>query len=178
MKRKLLGALLLAGVLFVGVVGAVLLRADPTALPAPDPALPIRLPDGSTRPLAQVLQLSLEAQPLVPPGAGPAEAPDAAPPEARSQASVLFELADLAVDEGRLDEAAALYLSIPEGDPLYPHAQRRVGWNVLSVGKRQPRRAVSYVHASLAASPFDNDVWEDVARVYVATLGIDTSGWD
>lgn len=178
MKRKLLGALLLLVLLLAGVVGTVLLRSDPAGLPAPDPALPIRLPDGSSRPLARVLELSLEGQPLLPPDAGPAEPPDGATPGTRSPARVLFELADLAVGEGRLDEAAALYLSIPESDPLHAHAQRRVAWNVLSLGKRQPRRAVAYAHAALAASPLDNDVWEDVARVYVATLGLDTSGWD
>lgn len=202
MKRALLWSLLLLVFLCVGVVGTVLLRADPTALPAPDPALLIHLPDGSARPLAQVLELAREGQPLLPPPAtaaaldGLPAAPAGAPldPAAHerlqdqqrarivleigSQEGTVFHLAEIARHAGRLDEAAALYLSVPEDDPRYGRAQRRLAWDVMTKGQGQPQRAVSYAHAALAAEPLDGNSWQDLARVYGATLGLDVEEWD
>lgn len=155
--------------LTLGLVIAVLMRAEPADLPAPDPAQRIHLPNGSARPLAQILELVRASEPL------PILAEDSS---AASAGARLLGLADAALDAGRLDEAAALYLSIPGDDPLYAHAQRRLAWEVMSKGRREPRRGVGFVNASLAAAPFDNDVWEDVVRVYLGTLGADTSGWD
>lgn len=151
------------------LVIVVQMRAEPADLPAPDPAQLIHLPNGSARPLAQILELVRASEPL------PVLAEDSAGAGAGAR---LFDLGDAALDAGRLDEAAALYLSIPEADPLYAHARRRLAWEVLCKGRRTPRRAVDLVHASLAAEPFDNDVWEDVVRVYLGALGADTSGWD
>lgn len=173
MKRVLVRFLLLLTFVLLGLVALVLLRAEPAGTGAPDPALLIRLPDGRVQPLARVIELAREGQPLLPPAGAP-PAPDGAP----AAGSGVFALAELALAEGRLDEALALYLSVPGDDPHYATAQRRLGWNVVSVGRRQPRRALGFVHSALAAAPLDNDVWEDVVRVYVANLGLDTSGWN
>ncbi len=202
MKRVLTMTLLALALLALAAVCTVLLRADGSGLPAPDPSLPILLADGTRRPLAEVLDLARSGQPLPVPQplvtvfiepAGSAEDAAVDPAElnrvredlARSlRESILaregpiFRLAETARHEGRLEEAAALYLSIPEDDRRYGRAQRRLAWDVLTKGQGQPRRAVAYAHAALAAEPFDANSWQDLARVYGATLGLDVDEWD
>lgn len=206
MKRAVLWSLLVLVFLVVVLVGTVLVRADAAPVAPPDPAMPIRLPDGSERPLAEVLGLARSGQlgwdapqpvPLVAPAPTGSEVTSTAPtaeatvvhagfsPEqlaaieaALARDDPIFRLAELARREGRLDEAATLYLSIPEDAPRYGRAQRRLAWDVLTKGQGQPRRAVAYAHAALAAEPFDANSWQDLARVYGATLGLDADGWD
>ncbi len=206
MKRALTWTLLVLVLLVVGLVSTVLLRAEPSGLPAPDPATVIHLPDGSGLPLADLLDrvcrgipldLTPSPEPLVPRAAddqtASIQAPSAAAaridglftPEqlaaierALAAESPIFHLAELARHEDRLDEAAALYLSVPENDPRYGRSRRRLAWDVLTKGQGQPQRAVAYAHDALAAEPFDANSWQDLARVYGATLGLDTDDWD
>jgi tetratricopeptide (TPR) repeat protein len=206
MRRALIWSLLVLLFLVVAAVGTVLTRAEPSDLAEPDPALPIRLPDGSHRPLAEVLALARgggidwdapRPEPLVAPDHTGANAAITAPTldatlvhagfsseriaaieAALARESPVFRLAEIARQDGRLDEAAALYLSVPEDDPRYGRAQRRLAWDVLTKGQGQPRRAVAHAHAALAAEPFDGNSWQDFARVYGATLGIDVDEWD
>lgn len=198
MRRTLTWTLLLLVFTLVGVVSTVLLRAEPASLAAPDPATVIQLPDGSRRPLAEVLERARQGEDfgwsppvirLAPPLAAEV-APDperqrvaedvarAVQSAIREHEGTVFHLAEVARHEGRLDEAAALYLSIPEDDRRYGRAQRRLAWDVLTKGQGQPRRAVAFAHAALAAEPFDANSWQDLARVYGATLGLDVDEWD
>ena len=192
MKRVLLWSLLGVMALFFGMTTLVLLRADPEGLPAPDPAMPIHLADGTTRPLFEVVQAAREGTPLPYPQARkfPTD-PSLTPEEAaehqrmmevaaesvqkaiREVEGTVFHLAEVARHEGRLDEAQALYLSVPEDDPRYGRARRRLAWDVLTKGKNQPRLAVAYANDSVRADPLEGNSWQDLVRVYGATLGID-----
>ena len=195
MKRVLLWSLAGLMALVLGLTSIVLLRADSVGLPAPDPAQPIHLGDGTTRPLSEVLQLAKDGE--LPPPAQPMkisfEPPNANLPEEeraaqeqelreltariertiRMEENSLFGLAEVARLEGRLDEAQALYLSIPEDDPRYARARRRLAWNVLTKGRGQPGRAVMFAKQSVVADPLNGNGWHDLARVCGATLGID-----
>lgn len=203
MKRTLLWTLGILVFVVLGSLCTVLVRADRSGLPAPDPSTPIHLPDGSTRPLAEVLQLVRDgvALPEAPePRVTIVDSPDPAEKlspeqhaernqvvkdavrdafrELREEQGPIFSLAESARDAGRLDEAAALYLSVPANDPRYARAQRRLAWEVLTKGLDQPRRAVPFADAAVCADPFSTSAWRDLTRVYGATLGIDTDDGD
>ncbi len=195
MRRALTWTLMLLGLLSLGLVATVLMLADPAGPEPPDRAMLIHLGDGSTRTLGEVLDLAREGQPL--PVSRPLvriEMPQedlaGLSPEARaererviedirrmvearirSDEGTLFHLAEVARHEGRLEEAAALYLSIPEDDPRYARSRRRLAWDVLTKGQGQPRRAVAYTHEAVALDPFNGNSWQDLLRVYGATLG-------
>jgi hypothetical protein len=194
MKRALVISLLVMVALVLGLLGTALLRAVPGGLPAPDPAQLIHLRDGTSRPLSEVLALAEQGSPLVDVHVEVIASPDAArlaPDEAaarqkqsdeiqkivedaiRSEEGTVFHLAEIARREGRLDEAEALYLSIPEDDPRWARAQRRIAWDVLAKGKGEPRQGVMYAKKALAADPFNANSWQDFARVCAGTLGID-----
>lgn len=194
MKRALLWSLGCLCVLLVGVVSSVLMRADFTELPPPDPAMPIHLSDGTTRPLSEVLELArTSGLPVAEPMRISIEPVNENIPEAeraaheqrlreltariersvRQEESSVFRLAEDARRAGRLDEAEALYLSIPEDDPRYARARRRLAWNVLTKGRNQPHRAVAYVQQSVMSDPLNGNAWHDMVRVYGATLGIE-----
>jgi tetratricopeptide (TPR) repeat protein len=193
MKRTLVISLLVMTALVLGLVGTALLRAVPGGLPAPDPAQPIHLADGTTRPLFEVLRLAHDGVPLpdepavIVGGPDPALTPeqnaerakvmrdlaDSVQAAFRADEGIVFHLAEVARREGRLDEAEALYLSIPEDDPRWARAQRRIAWDILAKGRGEPRRAVIYAKKALAAEPFDANSWQDFARVCAGTLGID-----
>jgi hypothetical protein len=85
----------------------------------------------------------------------------------------VFSLADEHLRNGNLDQAEALYLSIPEDHPGYAIARRRLAWDILSEGRGQPERGVDYVHEALLAEPMNDSSWQDLARVYGSTLGFD-----
>jgi hypothetical protein len=193
MKRTLVISLLVTGFVVAGLLGTALLRAIPGGLPAPNPAQPIHLADGTTRPLSEVLQLAPDDVPLpdepalIVGGPDPALTPeenverekvmrdiaDSVQAAIRAEEGTVFHLAEVARREGRLDEAEALYLSIPEDDPRWARAQRRIAWDILAKGKGEPRRAVVYAKKALAAEPFDANSWQDFARVCAGTLGVD-----
>jgi hypothetical protein len=153
MRRVLLWSLAVLGVVMLALGSTVLLSADGAGLPAPDPQMPIHLGDGSVRTLEAILALSRSGQPL--PGS-------------------LFQLAESACRSGRLDEAQALYLSIPPEDPHYAKARRRLAWELLTKAKGQPGRAVMFAKQAVAADPLDGDSWHGLMRVCGATLGIDS----
>ena len=74
---------------------------------------------------------------------------------------------------GKTEEALALYRSVPVGHPQYGRTQRRIGWDYYAKELGEPARGVPFVHASLAKNPTDGNAWQDAARVYVHTLGLD-----
>ena len=183
LKRTVLTLLLLV----FGVTVAVQLRSVDDPLPTPDPLLPIHLQDGRVLPLADAVAAARSA--TLPAPAGPAPralapslgtlSPAASSPtpeelvaSAFAREAPLFRLAEAAQHAGRLDEALALYQSVPQDDPGWALAQRRIAWNILTEGRGEPRRAVSYVQAALAREPFEGNSWHDLARVYAATLGV------
>ena len=184
MRRTLLLAGLTALLLVLGLTLIVQVRSVDEPLPAPDLAMPIHMPDGTVQPLAEVLAQERAPRPVTPaPTPLITGAPPAQPPlthekvndlirDALDREHSVFRLAEVARREGRLDEALALYLSVPEDSDSWARAQRRIGWDILSCGKGEPRRGVSYVKTSLAANPFSGNGWQDLARVYAGTLGV------
>jgi hypothetical protein len=93
---------------------------------------------------------------------------------ARSSPSgkTLFSLAEWHRHNGNLDQAQALYESVPASDGQWSRAHRRLGWDVYTKGHDSPARGVAYVHESLRSDPMDGNAWQDAARVYLATVGL------
>ncbi|RKY21260.1 MAG: hypothetical protein DRQ55_04970 [Planctomycetota bacterium] len=83
-----------------------------------------------------------------------------------------FDLAEWHRREGRLDQARALYLALPEQHPHWGQARRRVAWDCFAVAQGEPARGVPYAHEALLDNPFDGNAWQDAVRVYAATLGL------
>lgn len=176
MRRILLWTLLSVVtlvVILVSIVGVLAADADP--LPEPDPALQIRLADGTHLPLAEVLDRARQGLPL-PRAMPPSEVQPLLPPDEAEAADFaqVFDLARHAADEGRLEQALALYLSIPPEDRQYARARRLVAWNILARDMHKPARGVRFINDALAADPFEPKVWEDLWRVYTHTLGLPT----
>ena len=90
----------------------------------------------------------------------------------RAPASDLYSLAEWHRHGGQIDQAEALYASIPEGHPQWSRARRRLAWDVYTKGHGQPGRGVPLAHQSLRSDPLDGNAWQDAARVYLATLGL------
>ncbi|HZM00018.1 MAG TPA: hypothetical protein VFD43_07170 [Planctomycetota bacterium] len=177
MRRKLVWVLAALTALAVILIALVAVRAAETdPLPPPDPGLPIRLADGTLMPLAEVIDHARAGLALsrstAPPGVEPLLPPADAEPADFAQ---VFELARQAADEGRLEEALALYLSIPREDATYARARRLVAWNILARDMHQPACGVRYINDSFFADPFEPKVWEDLWRVYGHTLGLPTN---
>ena len=85
-----------------------------------------------------------------------------------------YELAEYHLwKTGETAQAEALFRSVPADHPHYNVAQRRIGWEILTKGRGEPRRGVAYINRSLAADPFDHDIWQDTWRVYMRTLGME-----
>lgn len=176
--RALGTALAVSALLLLLVLG---LAEDPHVGPAHDPLLPIALPNGEE----VVLERIPEAL------ADPAVQSDIletnrwfGSQEARSSQDtdpiLESERAAVGLAMGRLragarEEAAALLEQVSPESPLYGRAQRLLGYEVYARGMKEPRRAVRYVNASLAADPWDGNAWQDAARVYGSVLG---SVWD
>ncbi|HZM00019.1 MAG TPA: hypothetical protein VFD43_07175 [Planctomycetota bacterium] len=193
MKRALLWTLLGVAVVAITLVALVGVRAgEVEPLPPADPALPIDLPGGERLPLAEVVDRARRGLPLpVPEPLLPSEQTSAAELaaatlERRAAAGVvvpagaapfvdpdpLFALADTAHREGRLEQAMALYLSVPPDDDRYSRARRIVAWKILTRDLDRPEQAVALANQSLHADPFDGNVWQDWARVYGSALGL------
>ncbi|MCI0589858.1 MAG: hypothetical protein L0323_23840 [Planctomycetes bacterium] len=160
-----------------------------------DPDLPISLPDGEVVPLRELVERSATAP-------APEDSsrvvrtrvdlpnrtstrprfegnPDALRAgesggrrRERAQAGDLFALAEIQREEGRTDEALALYLSVPRSHPNYALARRRAGWHILADERGQPERGVPLVQEALLADPFSGNSWQDLARVYGRALGV------
>jgi hypothetical protein len=82
-----------------------------------------------------------------------------------------FAVAEWHRHEGRLDQAEALYLSMPDNHPQWARSRRRLAWDVFAK-EGEAGRGVPFVHESIMAEPFDGNSWQDAARVYAATLGL------
>jgi hypothetical protein len=143
------GALALLLMLFVAVVN---LRApERSELLPPGPSRPITLSDGSSRPLIELVAGL---------GAG------------RPAGQDLVDIAEQRLQAGDVAEALALYQSVGADHPRWALCQRRIGWDILARVQDDPLRGVAFVNASLRAQPLDRDAWQDVARVYLSTLGL------
>jgi hypothetical protein len=187
MRRTLLLAFLTLLVLVFCTTLLVEVRSVDEPLPAPDLAMPIHQPDGTLLPLAEVIARAnaprpAEAPPvLLAPDTPAAFADTVRSPEALERLiqqqlerePTVFRLAELARHEGRLDEALALYQSVPEDDDSWGRAQRRIAWDILTKGKGDPRRGVAYAQAALRADPLTGNTWHDAARVYGSVLGFE-----
>ena len=191
MRRTLKLAALMLLVLVIAVVVLVENRAD-EKLPPPDPMTPIHLEDGTVLPLSAVVEQA-RAGTLVAPREDDEKrwkAPTTPSPEMAARIAAireantagiqaelekqppLYRLAEQALGEGRVDEAMALYASLPEEDPCWPRAQRRIAWDILTEQRGQPQQAVRYVQSALMAEPLEGNSWQDLARVYAGTLGL------
>jgi len=172
MKRVVLWTLLGLTVLvasLLSIVGARVAGADD--LPPPDPALPIVFDDGSSMPLSEALERARAGLPL------PVRAPTvrqslAADLDSKAVDDPLYALAEQNRADGKLDQALALYLSIPPDSKNYARARRIAAWNILARDLHKPEWAVKYANEALAAAPLDDSSWEDWARVYARTLGL------
>ena len=74
---------------------------------------------------------------------------------------------------GSYDLAIECLSRIPRSDPRWADAQRFLGLRVYA-RSGDPRRGVAHVNAALAADPLEGNAWQDAARVYLRTFGIDT----
>lgn len=183
MRRVLLWSLLtvVTGVALVLLsVVVVELRVDEVELPAPDPQQSIGLPDGTVVSLSSWLDRALA------PARAPVKPllPDAAPTTDADRAAVadvdalypgmpwgpVFRLGEYHRQAGRPDQALALFQSIPEDDPDYSIARRRIALELL--GRGDPDSAVPVVRQALAADPFNLNAWQDTVRVYGRALGL------
>jgi len=86
--------------------------------------------------------------------------------------SGLFSLAEWHRQGGHMEQAEALYASIPEGHPHWSRARRRLAWDVYAKGRGEAARGVPLAHESLRSDPLDGNAWQDAARVYLATVGL------
>jgi hypothetical protein len=190
MRRTLLWSLLAVFALLLASGFTVLLRVGNAApLPPPDGRLPIDLPDGTSLPLEEVLAHLVAGPrapiaPLVPAdapqdGDGVLEAVDAVATARLAGAlypgmgwGAVFRLAEHHRQAGRLDQALALFQSIPEGDQDYGRAQRRIAWSILTWERDQPDVAMPYAYRALVAEPLDGNSWQDMARIYGRALGL------
>lgn len=77
----------------------------------------------------------------------------------------LYDLGLLALEEGRVEQGVALLRSIPRDDRQYSRAQRYLGWKLYTQEQDNPELGMSYMLASLRASPFEGNVWQDLYRV-------------
>ena len=192
-KRALLWTLPFAVLLVITLLSLVAVRShEVEPLPPPDPELPIELPGGESLPLAEVVERARRGLPLALPTADPKVEPLAAADVAAATIEQrvvggavvpadaapfvdphpLFALADAAYREGRLEQAMALYLSVPPDDDRYSRARRIVAWKILTRDLDRPEQAVAFANQSLHADPFEGNVWQDWARVYGRTLGL------
>lgn len=197
MKRTLtLAALMLLGTLLAITLTVNLLAVAPDPAARPDPLLPIDLPDGSQRPLGELLSAWRELHPPQEPAASEGapevsvaqDPPQHAPSTAEDISRVLeqlrqaidpahipddlFDLAEWHRHQGNTEQATALYLSLPKDHPRWARAQRRLAWDCYTQAQGTPERGVAYAHAALTAEPFDGNSWQDLARVYAAALGV------
>jgi len=72
-----------------------------------------------------------------------------------------------AMRDGDHETAYEFLRRVPREHPEYARAMRYCGWNVLSNRLDRPKDAVAFVHESVRTDPFDENVWEDLLRVYV-----------
>jgi hypothetical protein len=150
--RRLTAITGLITIVLLLAIAAVNLKAPARSeLLPPEPTRPITLPDGSTRPLIELVSDIGEGLPA---------------------GEDLVDLAESRLQAGDVGQALALYQSVGADDPRWAFCQRRIGWDILACQRDDPSRGVAFVNASLIATPFEGNVWQDAARVYLSTLGL------
>ena len=176
--RALGSALAVSALLLLLVLG---LAEDPHEGPAHDPLLPIALPNGGEVVLERIPEVladpAVQSTILVTDrwsGSEEARSSQDTDPVLNSERAAVA-LAIGRLQAGAWEEAAALLEQVPPGSPVYAKAQRFLGYKVYARRMEEPRRAVRYVNASLAAAPWDGNAWQDAARVYGSVL---SSIWD
>jgi len=158
----------------------------------------IAIPGGGEVALGKLIERSRIPVPEAPaapasPGAEPASEPERAKPDldltdpatverlvgnyeeqrlAKARAGDLFTLAEMARERGDVDQALALYLSVPKDHPEYSRSRRRIGWDLYTQRLSEPERGIAFVNQALFTRPFEENSWQDLARVYGRTLGI------
>jgi tetratricopeptide (TPR) repeat protein len=176
MRRLLLWSLLVLAtlVLLLALAVSMLDAVEPAD---PDPAQPIGLPDGSVERLDRWLERIAAApvEPLVAVEAtpdasgGPGDAGVAALYPGMSWGPV-FKLGEHARQAGHPDQALALFQSIPDGDPDYALARRRMAYELLERGETSS--AVFVVKQAVAADPLAANGWQDLVQVCGSAAGL------
>jgi len=188
MRRKLLWMLLALAALGLVIALAVALL-DAVEPAPPDPGQPIELPDGSVVRLDRWLDRWLEARPAAPveplraedrspPGRGEPGGDAAGDPSVAAAAALypgmpwgpVFKLAEYERQAGRSDQALALFQSIPDDDPDYAIARRRMARELLDRG--EPAAAVFTVKQALAADPLAANGWQELVHVCGRAAGL------
>lgn len=71
---------------------------------------------------------------------------------------------------GNYEEAVRLLSRVPRSHRGYARAMRFVGYNIYAREWKRPSEGLPYIHRSLAADPFEGNVWQDISRGYVEAL--------
>lgn len=191
MRRRapafILGLAALLGLILLAAAFALLAPVGPP-LPPPDLQRLMPLPDGGALPLGKLLSLARAQKPLTmeaaaeldrnagaagiaSPAATDREA-DAGLPDIPFWRDPIFVLAEQQREQGRLEDALALYQSFTPRDGLYALAQRRIAWDILVLGRNDPASARTYIRRSLRADPFSGNGWQDTFRVHARLMGL------
>lgn len=84
-----------------------------------------------------------------------------------------YDIGMTAYRNGDFEAAREWLRRVPEDHPDYARAMRFLGFNVLARELGDPREGVRFVNASLLGNPFDGNVWQDLVRIYLRSLGLD-----
>ena len=180
MRRALIGLLLLLVALALVLALAIAL-IDAVEPADPDPGLPIELPDRSVVRLdtwlgglhAPPVEQLLADEPATEagnsrPGQGVEAGVDALYPG--MEWGPVFKLAEYQRQNGRPDQALALFQSIPAGHVDYALARRRIAQELLARG--QTNAAVFVVKQAVAADPLDANGWQDLVQTCGCAFGL------
>jgi len=196
MLKRLVRWVLLPALLLIGVLVLVVnMLAEPSDLRPEDfAALPITLPDGGAMPMGELVELmrrgeadarlgaSVEQIETTEVGAGTVVVTDGNGERVEQRVTFRWpppldpndpmSMARWAYDNGRYDEALALFSAVPEDHEQYGRAQRYLGWELLTKTHDRPRAGLAHIHRALAADPLDGNHWQDAARIYLRAVGV------
>lgn len=196
MLKRLVKWVLLPVVLLVGVLVLVAnLLSEPSDLRAEDfAALPITLPDGGSMPMGELVGLMQRGEaderlgrPLDPQESDQIDAGSVTYTDEtgeRVEQRITFtwpppldpndpmSMGRWAYDNGRYEEAMALFSAVPEDHDQYGRAQRYLGWDLLTKTHDRPRAGLAHIHRALSADPLDGNHWQDAARIYLRAVGV------
>ncbi len=190
-SRTLAWIVLLALALPVALVAVINVTAGPAPeLEPPDPDMEITVgAEGRVVTLAELTERFVEDSALSPDAEEPSDATQRAEeeesppaltpiltvwpdPERAAREGDLVQLGRYALREGRVEEALALWRSVPRGHEDWARAQRFIGYEIYGKALDEPRKGVAYVNRALAAQPFEGNSWQDLGRVYAQSLGL------